>query len=195
MAVLAIGMTGVTAKASDLQRIQQLVSRPDTLCGSFSQHKRLTGVSRPIASTGRFCVNQRKGILWRNIKPFASTMRLTRNEIVQYRNGSVASRTSASREPIVKVINGLMFSLISGNFSQLQQYFHISSHVAGNRWNASLSSRNPSVGKVIKRINLSGDNYIRHVTLQEQSGDVTSITFSGMQTGRAAVRPEEARIF
>ncbi len=122
-------------------------------------------------------------------------MRLTRNEIVQYRNGAVSSRMSASREPMVKVINGLMFSLVAGDFSKLQQHFHIGTHMTGNKWNASLTSRTPSISKVIKRINLNGDSYIRHVTLHEQSGDMTSITFSGMQTGRSAIRPEEARIF
>ena len=192
---LAICLVVSSAFASDLNKIQKMVARTDTLCGQFVQQKRLSGVTRTITSSGRFCVDQKKGILWRNIKPFASSMHLTRHEIIQYRNGSVANRMSASKEPMVKVINELMFSLIAGNFSQLDQYFNISSHVAGNKWHAFLSSRNASVAKVIQHIHISGDNYIRHVNLREQSGDVTSITFSDMQTGRSAVRPEEAQIF
>ena len=65
--------------AAPVAKIQAMLARPKVLCGRFDQSKQLVGLKNPVTSHGRFCVVANKGILWRNLYPFPSTLRLTRD--------------------------------------------------------------------------------------------------------------------
>src|SRR5471032_1560603 len=86
-------------------QIQSLLAKPATLCGHFEQTKTLSGMKKPLLSNGRFCVVNGKGVLWRTLQPFPSTLRLTRDEIVNYQGDRVAMRLDAKTEPTVRMIN------------------------------------------------------------------------------------------
>ncbi|HEY2988854.1 MAG TPA: outer membrane lipoprotein carrier protein LolA, partial [Candidatus Binatia bacterium] len=64
--------------AAPVAQIQSMIARPKVLCGRFDQTKELVGLKKPLASNGRFCVVADKGVLWRSLQPFPSTLRLTR---------------------------------------------------------------------------------------------------------------------
>jgi len=103
-----------------LLRIQSLVARPDALCGEFDQQKSLVGLKRPVQSSGRFCVLKDRGVLWSTLKPFASTLQLSRAEIVESQGSRVTSRLTAGDEPSVAVISDLLFSVLAGDFGRLR---------------------------------------------------------------------------
>ena len=49
--------------AAPIAKIQQMLAKPKVLCGRFDQSKQLTGLKKPLASNGRFCVVAGKGIV------------------------------------------------------------------------------------------------------------------------------------
>jgi hypothetical protein len=90
--------------AAPVAQIQAILAKPKVLCGRFDQTKQLAGLKNPLRSSGRFCVVADKGVLWRSLQPFANTLRLTREEIVQWHGERLAMRLNAKQEPTVRLI-------------------------------------------------------------------------------------------
>jgi outer membrane lipoprotein-sorting protein len=193
--LLAAAGAQAAAPAAPVTTIQAMLARPEQLCGRFEQTRQLAGMKKPLASSGRFCVIAGKGVLWRTLKPFPNTLRLSRDEIVHLQGDRVAMRLEASQEPTVRMINGVLFSLLGGDLGQLDTLFEVDGKAAAKSWNVSLKARSPALARAIGAISLEGDAYVRNIHMVEQGGDRTDIAFSDIKTGPGAVLPEEAALF
>ena len=193
-AALLAGACGAQA-AIPVAKIQAMLAKPAIMCGHFDQTKQLAGMKKPLASEGRFCVIAGKGVLWRTLKPFPSTLRLTRDEIVNYQGDRVAMRLDAKTEPTVRVINNVLFSLLSGDLGQLDTLFEGDGVADANGWNVSLKPRQAALEKAIGAIKLEGGAYVKSIVMNEGGGDRTTIVFSGVQAGEGAMTKEEAALF
>jgi outer membrane lipoprotein-sorting protein len=180
--------------AAPIAKIQSMLAKPEQLCGRFEQTKQLAGMKKPLASSGRFCVVAGKGVLWRTLKPFPNTLRLTRDEIVNYQGERVAMRLQATQEPTVRMINGVLFSLLAGDLGQLESLFEVDGSAGADEWKVALKAKNPALARAIGAISLDGGAYVRSIHMVEQSGDRTDIVFSDIKTGPGAVLPEEAAL-
>jgi len=176
-------------------KIQAMLAKPALMCGRFDQSKQLAGMKKPLASEGRFCVIAGKGVLWRTLKPFPSTLRLTRDEIVNYQGDRVAMRLDAKTEPTVRMINNVLFSLLSGDLGQLDTLFDGDGTVDANSWNVALKPRQAALEKAIGTIKLEGGAYVKSIVMNDGSGDRTTIVFSEIKTGEGAMSKEEAALF
>ncbi len=181
--------------AAPVAKIQSMIARPKVLCGRFDQSKQLVGLKKPITSNGRFCVVADKGVLWRSLQPFPNTLRLTRDEIVQLQGDRVAMRLDAKQEPTVRIINSVLFAVLAGDLSHLETLFEVDGNIHDNSWSVTLKAREPALARVIGSIALDGGVYVKNVTIGEASGDRTSIVFSAIQTGDAAMSADEAALF
>ena len=176
-------------------KIQSMLAKPSVLCGRFDQTKQLSGMKKPLASNGRFCVVAGKGVLWRILQPFPSTLRLTRDEIINYQGDRVAMRLDAKQEPTVRMINSVLFALLAGDLGQLDTLFEVTGSSEANSWHVSLKSRQAALAKAIGAISLDGGTYVKNIHMQEAGGDHTDIVFSEIKTGEAAMLPEEVVLF
>jgi outer membrane lipoprotein-sorting protein len=192
LSLLALGQAQAAVPAA---KIQAMLAKPAVMCGRFDQTKNLAGMKKPLAAEGRFCVVAGKGVLWRTLKPFPSTLRLTRDEIVNYQGDRVAMRLDAKTEPTVRVINNVLFSLLAGDLGQLDTLFDGDGSVDANSWNVSLKPRQAALEKAIGTIKLEGGSYVKSIVMNESSGDRTTIVFSAIQTGEGAMTKEEAALF
>ena len=181
--------------AAPVAEIQAILAKPKVLCGRFDQTKQLAGLKNPLRSSGRFCVVADKGVLWRSLQPFANTLRLTRDEIVQWHGERLALRLNAKQEPTVQLINALLFSILAGDFGQLEKYFDVEGVAGDGAWSVKLKARDAGVAKVIGAIALDGGAYVKNIAIDEAKGDRTRIVFSAIQTGEQAMTSEEAALF
>src|SRR5450830_1306316 len=181
--------------AAPVAKIEAMLARPQQLCGRFDQSKQLAGMKKALASNGRFCVVAGKGVLWRTLQPFPNTLRLTRDEIVHFQGERVAMRLDAKTEPVVKMINSVLFSLLGGDLAQLETLFDVDGTVGADRWDVTLKAKEPALAKAIGTIRLDGGKYVDNIVISEASGDRTSIVFSSIQNGEAALQPDEAKLF
>jgi Outer membrane lipoprotein carrier protein LolA len=195
--VLLLNTAGITAAhaAAPVAQIQAVLAKPDVMCGRFDQSKQLVGIKKPLASSGRFCVVTGKGVLWRTLLPFPATLRLTRDEIVQMQGDRVAMRLDAQQEPVVKMINSVLFSLLSGDLSQLNQLFDMDGSLQGKQWKVALTAKAPALAKAIGAITLEGSDYVKKVTISEAGGDHTDIQFSDIHSGATALNAEDGAAF
>jgi Outer membrane lipoprotein carrier protein LolA-like len=176
-------------------KIQSMLAQPKVLCGRFDQKKQLTGLKKPMVSNGRFCVVADKGVLWRTLEPFPHTLRLTRDEIIHLQGDRVAMRLDAKQEPAVRMINSVLFALLAGDLGQIEKWFLVEGGIHDNGWSVTLKAREPALAKAISSVALDGDAYVKNITISETSGDRTSIVFSKIHTGDAAMSVDEAALF
>jgi len=196
MAAAVLFAAGACANAAaPVAKIQAMLAKPDLLCGRFEQTKNLAGMKKALQSNGRFCVVKGKGVLWRTLKPFPNTLRLTRDEIVHLQGDRVAMRMDAKTEPVVRMINSVLFSLLGGDLAQLDKMFEVDGTADKDGWQVALKAREPALAKAIGAINLEGSAYVKRIEMNEASGDKTTIVFSAMQTGDGAMTAEEAAQF
>jgi hypothetical protein len=194
-AALLIASLGQLAQAAPIAQIQSMLAKPAVMCGRFDQTKQLAGIRKPLASQGRFCVVAGKGVLWRTLKPFPNTLRLTKDEIVHFQGERVAMRLEAKQEPTVRMINSVLFSLLSGDLGQLDTLFEVDGTADASSWKVALRARQPALAKAIGAISLDGGSYVKNIRIDEQSGDKTTIVFSDIKTGAGAMTGEEAALF
>jgi hypothetical protein len=194
-ALALFGPVHAAHAAAPVAKIQAMLAKPSIMCGRFDQTKQLAGMKKPLASNGRFCVVAGKGVLWRTLQPFPSTLRLTRDEIVNYQGDRVAMRLDAKTEPTVRMINNVLFSLLSGDLGQLDSLFEVDGTVDANSWAVALKARQPALEKAIGTIKLEGGAYVKNIVMSEAGGDKTNIVFSAIQTGETALTKEEAALF
>jgi hypothetical protein len=195
LSICFICMSTPLFAAVPVAKIQDMLAKQKVLCGRFDQSKSLAGIKKPLASNGRFCVVNGKGVLWRTLQPFPNTLKLTRDEIVHMQGDHVSMRLDAKQEPTVRMINSVLFSLLAGDLTQLQALFEVEGTIHDNSWNVALKAREPALAKAIGSITLEGGAYVKNITITEASGDRTNIVFSVMQTGDAAMSAEEAGLF
>ncbi|HKY07731.1 MAG TPA: outer membrane lipoprotein carrier protein LolA [Candidatus Binatia bacterium] len=193
--ILAWALALAAAAPAPTEKIQALLAKPKVLCGRFEQSKQLVGLKKPVTSNGRFCVVADKGVLWRALQPFPNTFRLTRDEIVQMNGDRVARRLDARREPALRMINNILFSLFSGDLAQLESLFDIKGGVRDGSWSVTLEAREPALAKAIGSVAMEGGTYVKNISISEANGDRTKIAFSAIQTGDAAMSADEAALF
>jgi hypothetical protein len=181
--------------AAPVPKIQSMLARPKILCGRFDQSKQLVGLKKPVNSNGRFCVVADKGVLWRTLQPFANTLKVTRDEIIQLSGERVAVRLDARQEPAVRMINSVLFALLAGDLEPLEKLFDIDGAAQDKSWSVKLKPRDAGLSKVISGIALDGGAYVKSIVISEASGDRTEIEFSAIQTGDGAMKPDEAALF
>lgn len=181
--------------AAPVARIQSILAKPKVLCGRFDQTKQLVGLKKPLTSNGRFCVLADKGVLWRSLEPFPTTLRLTRDQIIQMQGERVTQRLDAQREPVVQMIHSVMVALLAGDLGQLEKFFVIQGDVHEKSWSVTLKAREPGLAKAISAIALEGGVFVKSIAINEANGDLTKIVFSAIQTGDGAITAEEAALF
>lgn len=181
--------------AAPVEEIQSMLAKPKVLCGHFDQTKQLTGLKKPMVSNGRFCVVADKGVLWRTLQPFPTTVRLTRDEILHLQGDRVAMRLDAKQEPAVRMINGVLFALLAGDLGEIEKLFEVDGAIQDHSWRVTLKAREPALARAISSVALEGGAHVKNITISETSGDRTHIVFSKIQTGDGAMSVDEAALF
>lgn len=171
------------------------LAQPAVLRGRFEQTKQVAGFSRPLRSSGDFLVARDHGVLWHTREPFAGELKLTREAIVATQDGQTAFRLSADEEPTVRVINGLMFSLLNGEVDRLAEHFAVDGEAGDAGWELALKPRQPGLAKLLSGVNLQGDRHVRRIVLEEANGDRTEIVFSDQRDTPPTLTADEAARF
>jgi hypothetical protein len=194
-AILVMLFAVCAQAAAPIAQIQAILEKPKILCGNFNQTKELIGISKPLLSQGRFCIDADKGVLWRTIMPFPNTLCLTRDEISQIQGNQTTMRLDANQEPVVRMINSVLFSLLAGDFSKLDNIFMLNGKIQDQHWQVRLKVRDAGLAKVIGNISLEGDQHVRKVVISESNGDHTVILFSNIKSGNTVMTADEEKLF
>ncbi len=169
----------------------KLIDAP-VIHGQFTQSRQLVGVKKPLNATGSFLVDKQRGVIWKAEKPFPSTLRVTRGEILQKNGDQIMMKLSGDKEPTVKTVSSLLFSLFSGDVAALGKLFNAQGNVSGKNWKLALTPKDAALSKLISGIQLTGAGTVEHIQLNAASGDVTQIDMHDVTTAQSLTPAENA---
>lgn len=162
--------------SSDLATlVESKLSKEPVQVGTFEQSKQVRGFKRPLKSTGTYRVAKGEGVQWNTLKPFASQLTVTANEIVARQGDAETFKLSAKEEPTVRVITTLLFSVLSGDLKALETHFDSTGGLTADGWAIELTPKKGPIEKVFTRISLKGNATVSSVHMTEASGDTTFI--------------------
>jgi hypothetical protein len=178
-----------------LREVRERLADDPVLRGAFEQRKTLKGFRNPLLSTGDFVVARQRGVLWRTVEPFASTLVVTRDRVLaRQADGSVARQLNAAQEPAVRAISETLFAMMAADLAVLTQRFQAEGELHGkDGWRLVLAPRDAGLTRWVQRVELEGDHFLRSVKLQEGSGDQTQIKLSKQAAGDKLTATEEAQ--
>lgn len=196
---LALGAAALPLRAADtaalLREVRERLASDPVLRGAFEQRKTVKGFRNPIVSSGEFVVARGRGVVWRTLAPFASTLVVTRDAVIaRQADGSIARRLSAGEEPAVRAVSETLFGVLAADLSALVQRFEVAGESGREGWRLALLPREAALARWIQRVELEGDRFLQAVRLQEASGDQTAIRFSRHAGANALLPAEEAQL-
>ena len=164
-----------------------------TLHASFTEEKRVEGLTKPLKSTGRLAYERTRGLLWLVEKPLASETVMTPSKLVQKVKGRVTVNLNVAAQPSMQVISRLFLASLTGDWAALDADFAMTGEVEPGGWKLHLKPKGGLFAKMAKTLELSGDKAIRQVVLNELSGDTTTTIFEGHVFDVPLTADEEAR--
>lgn len=195
---LALLLAGIAAfapaQALDLaSQIAARLSPAQVVRGQFEQQKIISGFSKPLLSSGEFVLWKSRGVLWQTRKPFASTLKITRNTLQAWQDNpeQKSLQLDSRSEPALKAVNTLLFAIFSGDIKTLQHSFKMDGGLSGKQgWQLTLTANDAAVSRVIKSATLEGDRHVHVLTLLDSNGDKSIIRFSGLSEAEGPTATE-----
>lgn len=180
------------ARAADvLQEVEKQLILEPVVRGEFVQTRKLAQIKKPLVANGRFLVAQNYGVIWENLSPITQTTRLTRNEIVQTDGNATLMKLNAEKEPVVRIVNGMLFSVFSGDVAALAKAFDYSGTIEGKTWRLNFTPRDKNLARLIQELRLTGGRDVSSVELESAAGDVTRIEFKATTHARTLSEAEK----
>lgn len=162
-----------------LDEIARRLDSPEVLRGEFEQTKTLKGFSRPLVSRGSFVMARGRGVQWLTVRPFASTLVVTRDRLLTLGEDGSKQQVDTRQEPGLRAVNEMLMALLAGDVKALAPKFKAEGNASGVQdWRLVLTPRDAGLAAFIARIELGGDRHVNGVTLHEASGDTSRIRFS-----------------
>jgi len=193
--LLATGICAAAypAFAADIAaEVRARLAESPVVRGTFEQRKTVVGFSKPLASSGDFLVWRGHGVLWQTRKPFDAQLVLTRDRLVA-RTADTSYQISAGTEPALRVTNQLLFAVLAGDVESLQQHFRVTGELDGkDAWRVALVPTDAGLARFLKRVEIDGDRYVRHVRIDETNGDSSAIRFEALSDAPPPT-PEEVK--
>lgn len=178
-----------------LAQVRQRVQDAPVVRGQFTQRKTVQGFKQPLQSSGDFVVARGKGIAWQIRQPFASTLIVKPDSLMSRgADGSVAMQMKAQDEPVLRTINAMLFAVMAADLVQLDQYFEVSGQVRGSSWKLHLVPRDALLAQWLQAVDLSGQQFVQEVQLQEARGDRSQI-FIENPAAEQALRTQDTSLF
>jgi hypothetical protein len=189
----ACARTGASESVSPtLREVSRRLAPEPVVRGAFEQRKTIKGFRNPLVSSGDFVVARQRGVIWRTLAPFPSSLVITRDRLLARQgDGAVARRLSASEEPAVRGISETLFGVMAADLSVLVQRFDISGDSGRDGWRLALQPRDAGLARWIQRVELEGDRFLQAVRMQEAGGDLTAIKLSRHGAGATLAAEEE----
>lgn len=179
---IGIALAAPALWAFSLANLTQTLQKPANVQGAFTQQRYLKSLSKPMTTQGKFVLIPKKGLLWQMEKPFATTLRVRADGIMQW-TGSAWANPNASKLGQNRQIQ-LFLDLLGGNTQGLEKQFNLALSGTEKQWTLNLTPKTAVTRQIFNHIVISGDSVVRKIELDEKQGDKTVMQFREVQTGK-----------
>jgi len=169
-----------SATAGNIADVGRLLTQAPLVCGTFTQTKFLTALTRPLVSEGRMIFASGAGILWKIKSPFPSQVLVKADALIRWNDNNVPQRTGFGQSPEFRALADVFFAVFAGNTEGLATAFHTSATVGPKSWALNLKPRDSRFAARIAKIEVSGGRFVREFRIVEGQGDRTEIRFKDL---------------
>lgn len=169
--------------AFSVTELAQTLQKPDNVQGAFVQERHLKSLSKPMVTSGRFVLLPARGLIWHMQKPFDNRLRVRSDGIMQW-NGTAWVAANAKKMSGQSQQIKLFLDLLGGNTQGLGKQFDLQLSGTAQKWTLRLNPKTALMKQIFNRIEISGDNVVRRIELDEKQGDRTVMQFNRIQTGQ-----------
>jgi hypothetical protein len=170
--------------------------QPAVLRGQFTQSRQIAGFRRPVQSSGDFVVARNRGLVWHTVKPFESTLSVSRERLrVSSGQGNAETTLDARREPMLRTLNDILQSVVIADVAALQKSFEMQVRPVGaSGWEMALTPKEATLRARFSAITLAGGAHVQSARLVEASGDVTTVQFHDQREDTQLTEAEAGKL-
>ena len=168
-------------RSEALAAVAQRVASQKVVRAAFTQERHARAFTSPLISAGRIVIAPETGLLWLLEDPFAVSIALTPERVIEREEGIAPRITPLATQPVFRTLMGLFLDLPSGRADGLAATFaaEVDSGVIGvDDWRLRLVPRDALLAEAIADIEVTGGRFISTVVVNEVSGDFTVVRFT-----------------
>ena len=183
LALLSLATFSLSSHAYTLEQLRDRLSGIETLSADFLQYRKLEGIPKPLISSGKVVSVKGVGLTWDQLSPFVQKMTIAKSGITVEVEGAEPRRVQAGdyqEAAFADVIEGMM----SGDVDLLKKHFIVLG-LKGSKtgpWTMKLLPGNGPFARIFRSVTVSGDDYVKTLTMISSARDQTSIAFSNIRT-------------
>jgi hypothetical protein len=186
----------LSVQAVTLLELQQRFSQQPVLRAEFEQQRSISGMAKPLKSSGELLISQQKGLWWAQQKPFPLTLLLDDKRMVQTLAGQSPQVVTAENNPQMFQFNHLLTALFHADSQALEQNFALQfSDLGHNHWRLVLTPKTTPLDKLFRRITLNGGDFLETIDIDDMQSDATHIRFFNQRTAPQTLTAEEQQRF
>ncbi|MGP3590609.1 outer membrane lipoprotein carrier protein LolA [Vagococcus sp. WN89Y] len=182
--------------AITLDELQQRFTEQPVVRADFAQTRTIKDLPQPLRSQGKMLIARDQGLLWDQTAPFPMALMLDDSRMVQVINGQPPQIITAQNNPQMFQFNHLLRALFQADRAVLEQNFRIDFQDKGEgRWHLTLTPVTTPLDKIFASIDLTGQQYLDHIQLNDKQGDLTEIIFSHHRLTPTTLTDDERQRF
>ena len=167
------------AHAVTLDEVQLRFGQQNVVRAQFEQQRSIAGIQRPLRSSGSMLVARDNGLWWHQQHPFAMTLVMNDQRMVQTTGKQSPQIITAQDNPQLFQFNALLVALFRADQVVLEQNFATAfSDLGEDHWRLILTPKASPLDKLFNSITLQGSEYLDSIILDDKQGDRTQIQFS-----------------
>ncbi|MGQ8709194.1 LolA family protein [Serratia sp. TSA_198.1] len=194
--LMVVALFSLSAQAVTLTELQQRFSQQPVLRAEFEQQRSISGMAKPLKSSGDLLISQQKGLWWSQQKPFPLTLLLDDKRMVQTLAGQPPQVVTADNNPQMFQFNHLLTALFHADSQALEQNFALQfSDLGRNKWRLILTPKTTPLDRLFKRITLNGEQFLETIDIDDMQSDATHIRFFNQRTAPQELTVDEQQRF
>lgn len=174
----SVGYSAPLSDNPNFVAVEKMLMQNTDVSGKFTQSRQMQGLERPLLSSGTFVLSQSQGLVWKQEKPFASTLTVTQNRLEQQIMDHPPTVITKEQQPIVFGFTQVFMSVLQGNTQAVEQYFNLNFSGSPQAWELVLTPKGSPLDKAIEAITLNGSKTIDFIEVKDAQGNVMEITLS-----------------
>lgn len=175
--------------------VQNKLTLNSYIKGPFKQYRKLHDIPKEIVSEGMFIIWRNKGLYWATEKPLFQAISFSDKRVYQWVSADKAELLKNDPYDINKKVSKIIFAFFTADFSRLEKEFDMVWSGSSGDWSVTLVPRSNLIAKAIKRLSISGGEYISKVGLESAAGDSTRIQLEVDSSGLEPTQRDINKIF
>lgn len=164
----------------------------ELLSADFSQEKTLSGFKTPLRSTGNVVIFSDFGLIWRQLRPFVSIIKITGNTITTQTGKATPEVTTIKTGDTFTNPQELLKAIFAADEKALAQSFNVTTQKEKDgKTLLTLTPKNEKGTPLFSEMKIVRAKEIESVTLKDAAGNITTISFTN--TKRRKVTDSEAQ--